>query len=147
MEALPTESEPASIRLKKVDEPTPIRMFLPPAAEITVARHSLYPDIAMGWTPAHRIPKPIPFMFDDWLAEDLPSLRGPCRLVYLGPLPASSYFLHLGRPYRFPYIDMKPMPITARRPFQGMREDDDRISFDSNFEGGNLEAAVRLSAG
>lgn len=71
----------------------------------------------------------------------------PYKVAYLGPRYENTYFMHFGKHYRFPYSHIRP-PDRLRftdRQFLGNNPDCcEDLGFDSLFESGNLDCAVRV---
>ena len=68
--------------------------------------------------------------------------------MYLGPRKANSYLLHEGRQYENPYpIDKRIDRLFSERPFinKNTKLKESHLSFNSDFESGNLDMAIEVS--
>ena len=98
------------------------------------------------------LPKPVPVAFGHTnvdanikAAFDEPNQSKVC---YLGPREENSYYLHMNKPYLFPYGHIKAPEVIelSDRGFVGNREAEG-LRFDSMYESGNLDCAIRVAEG
>lgn len=99
------------------------------------------------------LPNPVPTTYENYVVDAIvrellrSKQQSPYRVAYLGPRYENSYFIHYGKNYHFPYSHIRPpdrIKFTDRS-FLGNNPDGcDDLCFDSLFEAGNLDCAVRV---
>lgn len=111
-----------------------------------------------GWKPKkpHRINFqnvfPINFTCEitDLVVKNLAKKNSKFELVYLGPRKTNSYLLHENQKYENPYpVDKRLDSVIPERPgvSKYIKLSTSNIMFDSDFESGNLDAAIKISDG
>lgn len=126
-------------------------------------QYSLEPDMATGWIP--KLPScPIPLTYQNSLIEavlDKISSDPRFSIVYRGPRHINSVQLHKNNHYSWKYrekygvkinliseavekIGKQEDPANLTQQHSRLSSFDEQISFDSDFESGNLDLAVRV---
>ena len=124
--------------------------------EISKKSYSLAPDMATGWKPrrAQRInfqnvfPINFPNLISDEVINHCTKKNSKYEIAYLGPRKQNSYKLHEDRSYENPYpLDKKVDTFMSERPgiSKQYKVAPTNLQFNSDFESGNIDAAIRIS--
>jgi hypothetical protein len=118
----------------------------------------------MGWVPRTQIAGPIPLAFQNGVLDLVLDREGLANVIYLGWRPANTFELHekfCGGNSKYPFYQFhlckstflsnfirKYYPdynFSNKRPFLGMNPSlkDRLLVFDSDYEGGNLDAVIK----
>ncbi|KRX08300.1 hypothetical protein PPERSA_01761 [Pseudocohnilembus persalinus] len=125
---------------------------LQPANEIVKKEYSLEPDMLFGWVPKINNTLPIPLLFENKQVQNIIqniiiNENSPYDIIYLGYRPHNSLELH----QQYSQSNQQnPVKQIQAKYFQGMnpkfKDNKQYLQFDSKFEGGNLDLAIKINS-
>ena len=149
-----------------------LKKFLAPSVPLPKEKYSLEPDMVFGWKPKFTNGAPIPLKYTDNALDELLSeyYSNPdwfrnhkqMKVVYHGFRPCDSFRMHkrfqgpltyafrnatsLFERYEYLQKGSEKDELSTIRPYSGMyaKATTEELHFDSAFEGGNLDTAIKM---